>query len=172
MKLPVEDMGFEQRHEESRKSNLRWNIRLLLDSCDSFVVPLAAREEDGRTAVIKVLGGSMQFEDHVRPAQLGLVHIDYPDLSEPKSPFILVNRQWHEGENTTISIDTKQYRVDQFEVRRIDEHPEDPNEEDAIQTALGVVDPSEIWDGKIIRWDPLLSRMKATEQLENHPDWS
>jgi hypothetical protein len=91
-----------------------------------------------------------------RPAQVGLVNIEYPD---------------HFGDDSaTISIDQRQYRVDALETRRIDEHSEDPGEEeDVVQTMLDVVTP--FGNGIIVTWDPLLTRMKVSEQMEIHPNW-
>jgi|GEM_PF-5597392 hypothetical protein len=156
MTLPVEGMSSEQSQEKDRRDGLRWEISQLLGSSHGIFVPLYADEKDGRKQIIKIMGGWMKPEGHSRHAEIGLVNIDYLDLLS--------------GESTTISIDERQYKVDGSDALRIDEHQDNPDEEeDVIGTMLGVVTP--LPNGGTVRWDHLLSGMKALEQLEIHPDW-
>lgn len=157
MNLPMEAMSSEQRQEKDRRDGLRYEISQLLASSSDSLVNLSADKIDGRQPIIKILGGWKKSEGQPGHAQIGLVNIDYLDSLS--------------GESTTISIDERQYRVDGSDARRIDEHEEDPDQEDdVIQTMLDVVTPPP--DGVTVGWDHTLSIWKALEQLEIHPDWS
>src|SRR5665213_319144 len=138
MNLPMEAMSAEQSQEKDRRDGLRYEISQLLVSSPDIIVPLFADETDGRQPIIRVMGGWKKFEGGARPAQIGLVNIDYLDSLS--------------GESTTISIVERQYRVDGSDARRIDEHEEDPDQEDdVIQTMLDVVTPPP--DGVTVGWD-------------------
>jgi hypothetical protein len=155
MTSAYERANAEERREINRRDALRWNIIQLLVANSDILVTLEGQPENCLQPIIQVLGGSMKSPDTVRPAQVGLVNIEFLD---------------HPGnESTTISVDERRYLLDDNGARRIDVPEEKPGEDDTVQTMFDVVTP--LWKGVTVTWDPLLSRMKATEQLEAHPNW-
>jgi hypothetical protein len=160
MTTQYEGASAEQRYEIGRRDALIGNINYLLFSQSAILELLNGRKEDGQQAIIKILGGSLKLAERVRHAEIGLVNVSYLDLTTGEST----------TESTTISIDKRHYKLEGYEVQVIDEYQEDPSEdEDVLQTMFDVVTP--LRDGVTVRWDHSLSRWKALEQLEIHPDW-
>lgn len=98
----------------------------------------------------------------VRATRVGIVEIDHPALEGVDGDL-----------TTTISVGEKRFLlkflVNGSEASRIDEHVEDPNgEEDVVKTVWDVVTPP---FKPAVRWDPLLTRIKAMEEIETHPTW-